>query len=82
MSNIMCIPCINRSNHELVFHRHSRGKCSVCGNKSERLRQTLLVSVVGIFKECDIDEGCDNIKLQWVCKEATCPHKLLLTEGD
>lgn len=82
MSKVICIPCLNLSNYEFVIHRHSKAKCSLCGNKSERLRQMLLVSILGYKKECTHDEGCDKVKIKWGCDEERCPYTKLLTEGD
>ena len=60
MSKVICIPCLNMSNYEFIIHRHSVAKCSLCGNKSERLRQMLLVSIIGI-KECRQEDGCEYV---------------------
>lgn len=77
MSKVICIPCLNMSNYEFIIHRHSVAKCSLCGNKSERLRQMLLVSIIGI-KECRQEDGCDKVKIKWVCKEEGCPYTKLI----
>lgn len=80
MSKILCIPCLNLSNYEFIIHRHSRGKCRLCGKHGIK-GQALLVTIFGVKKECEHEDGCDKVKIKWVCEEEGCPYTKLLTGG-
>ena len=75
MSKVICIPCLNQDfyDHKYVIVRHSRARCSVCGELCKGSnRQGLLVKILNIDRACTHPDGCDDIKIKYVCKKGEC----------
>ncbi len=71
MSQVICIPCLNLRmfDFDYVLHRHSKAKCASCGATG---RQGLLISIIDFETECIDQNGCDNVKIKFICDKTEC----------
>ena len=71
MSRIICIPCLNLRlfDFDYTIHRHSKGKCFSCGATK---KQGLLITINDFETECPHVDGCDDVRIKYICKKETC----------